>query len=350
MWRPDKGGREQLFYFGWPSSYGGADTKADHLLRLLCDDFAITVVPNAPQQLNDCKWTSYLDSLGIQYAAFDDLPSSLTGVGLSLCNDQFFTNGICEEAKRRGLKIVWSAEMAWSHPGERQAIESGFVDRLLYVSEVQQRSLDYESFCDVSTRMTGNYIDPAAFSFRQRESTPFTIGRLSRADPAKYPQDFPTFYESLGLRDVRFRVMAWSKQLEHIYRWHAFDDRWDLLLPMQESQVTFLQSLDLFVYPLGDEVTESWGRSTVEAMLTGAIPLVPCGHNFAELIVDGQTGFLCGDYGDFRRYAQQLYTDPDYRQEMSRACHEHAVAHLCDREMHRQVWCEALTMADGSAT
>lgn len=331
-----------MFYFGWPSHYGGADTKADHLLRLLCDDFAVTVVPNVPEQLKDRKWTSYFDELGIQYAALEDLPSSLTGVGLSLCNDHFFVHGICQAAKERGLKIVWSAEMAWSHPGERQAIDSGMVDRLLYVSAVQQRALDYESFCDVPTRMTGNYIDPAAFPFRQRDSTQLTIGRLSRADPAKYPDDFPTFYESLDIAHARFRVMAWSKQLEHKYRWHHFDNRWELLLPMQESQVAFLHTLDLFVYPLGENVTESWGRSTVEAMLTGAIPLVPCGHNFAELIVDKKTGFLCGSHEEFRRHAQRLAADREYRQEMSRACHEHAVTQLCNREEHRQIWREAL--------
>jgi len=333
-----------LFYFGWPSHYGGADTKADHLFRLLRDDFAITVVPNFREQLHESSWTSYFDGLGIQYAALEDLPSSLDGVGLSLCNEAFLTQGICEAAKARGLKTVWSSEMAWSHPGEKDAIAAGWIDRLLYVSEVQKRALDYESRCDVSTRMTGNYIDPEAFPFKERDCDSVTIGRLSRADTAKYPDDFPTFYESLDVPDARFRVMAWSPDLAEKYRWHTFDHRWDLLLPLAESQLAFLQSIDLFIYPLGPNVTESWGRSTVEAMLTGAIPLVPSGHNFAQLIIEGKTGFICEGFRDYHTHAQRLAADRDYRREMSQACHEHAANEPCNRDEHRQIWRTALDM------
>jgi glycosyltransferase involved in cell wall biosynthesis len=331
-----------LFYFGWPSYYGGADTKADHLFRLLCADFDITVVPNLRWQLEQRDWTSYFDHLGIRYLAREDLPSRLEGVALSLCNDTFFTDGICEDAKSRGLKTVWSAEMAWSHPGERVAISAGLIDRLLYVSDVQKRALDYESYCDVPTRITGNYIDPDAFPFHQRDAAQLTIGRLSRADPAKFPADFPTFYEQLQIPGTRFRVMAWSRQLDELYRWHTFDDRWDLLAPMAETQLNFLRSLDLFVYPLGPDVTESWGRSTVEAMLTGAIPLVPDGHNFAQLILHGDTGFICSDFEEYQKHAQELAADREYRHEMSRACHEHAVNKICNREEHRKIWVEAL--------
>ena len=337
-----KANEKELFYFGWPSHYGGADTKADHLFRLLHNDFAITVVPSFPQQLQQRQWTAYLDELGIRYAALKDLPASLNGVALSLCNERFFTDGLCREAKSRGLKVVWSVEMAWGHAGEREAIADGLIDRLLYVSAVQKQALDYESFCDVPTRMTGNYVDPAAFPFQHRDSDHLTIGRLSRADPAKYPEDFPTFYEALDVPRARFRVMAWSKELKQKYRRHSFDQRWELLPPLAESQLTFLQKLDLFVYPLGREVIESWGRSTVEAMLTGAIPLVPQGHNFAQLIVDGETGFICDDFGDYQRHAHRLSDDRGYRLAMSRACHEHAVNNLCNREEHLQVWLEAL--------
>ena len=232
--------------------------------------------------------------------------------------------------------------MSWAHPGEREAIADGLIDRLLYVSEVQKRALDYESFCDVPTRITGNYIDPAAFPFHQRDSDDVTIGRLSRADPAKYPNDFPTFYEALDVPRARFRVMAWSRRLEEKYRWHSFDERWELLSPLAESQLDFLRTLDLFVYPLGHDVIESWGRSTVEAMLTGAIPLVPVGHNFARLVVDEETGFICNDFGDYQRNAQRLSNDREYRKAMSRACHEHAVNNICNREEHLRVWLEAL--------
>ncbi|KAA5543136.1 glycosyltransferase [Roseiconus nitratireducens] len=332
-----------LYFFGWPSRYGGADTKAAHLLGLLAGHLKITVVPNFPEQLEQSEWTTFLDSLQIRYTSLDRLPGNLSGVALALCNDQFFVRGLHREAIKRGLKVIWSSEMMWHHQQEVQQIKAGSVSRLLYVSEVQKATLNYESFCDVPTRITGNYIDPSCFPFVDRDNTRgITIGRLSRAAEEKYPEDFPVFYEALGIPDARFRVMAWSSALSQKYRWHRFDQRWDLLPVEAEPAASFLQSLDLFVYPLGHQFTESWGRSTVEAMLTGAIPLVPEGHNFGELIVHGETGFLCGDFLEYQEHALRLSREPASRRKMSLACRDHAVTELCDTNRHRECWLEAL--------
>jgi len=332
-----------LYFFGWPSEYGGADTKAAHLLKLLAGHLPITVVPNFPEQLRQARWTGFLDDLRIQYKSLDQLPASLSGVALALCNDRFFTRGLHLEAVNRGLSVVWSPEMMWHHEHEVQQIKAGNVHRLLYVSEVQKAALKYESFCDVPTRMTGNYIDPSWFPFVERPSDAgVVIGRLSRAAEEKYPEDFPVFYEALDIPEVRFRVMAWSPRLSEKYAWHNFDQRWELLTGQSERTVEFLQSLDLFIYPLGHTFTESWGRSTVEAMLTGAIPLVPEGHNFAELIIDGETGFICGDFLDYQQHAQRLAREPETRRTLSLACRDHAVTKLCDADQHRAVWLEAL--------
>ncbi|MBC7966968.1 MAG: glycosyltransferase family 4 protein [Fuerstia sp.] len=331
-----------LFLFGWPSLYGGADTKSAHLLNLLAGHCNITVIPNDACWLDDSYWVGQLAQWGVRCAMLESLPQRLDGIALALSNDRFFAGRICSAARHRGLKIVWSSEMMWHHPEEVDFIKAGEVDRLLYVSEVQKQALNYESFCDVPTRMTGNYVSPDEFPFVERShSEAITIGRLSRADVDKYPEDFPVFYEALQLPDVRFRVMAWSPELAHKYRWHRFDERWTLLPPLAEPAAKFLQQLDLFVYPLGHTFTESWGRSTVEAMLTGAIPLVPDGHNFRSLIVDGETGFICRDFRDYQSRALELSRDFSARQQMSRACREHA-ARLNNADTHRAIWLEAL--------
>jgi glycosyltransferase involved in cell wall biosynthesis len=333
---------KDLFLFGWPSHYGGADTKVAHLLRLLHRAFRITVVPNWLHQLGQRTWTERLDRLGIRYATLDQVPPQLDGVGLAVCNDLFFSHGIHREARARGLRIVWSPEMMWHHTGELEAIRAGEVDRVLYVSDLQRRVLNYEQYGPVSTRLTGNYVDPDEFPYVERASRAFTIGRLSRADPVKYPEDFPVFYEALDLADARFRVLAWSDELDARYRWHRFGPRWTLLRPGAEEVPTFLASLDLFAYPLGHRFHESWGRSTVEAMLTGLVPLVPPGHHLENLVRHGEAGYVCDDFREYRRYAHLLQRNPRLRKQMARRCHRHAVRNLCNRADHLRTWREAL--------
>jgi hypothetical protein len=335
----------QVYIFGWPSFLGGADTKVAHLLRLLHDRVDLTCIPNDERHLHDETWTRALDDLAVRYSTLDALPTKLDGVALAICNDVFFTGGLAGRAKERGLKVVWSSGMMWHHRGELEAVGAGLVDMVLYVSEFQRAALEpgyWSVRQDLPSAVTGNYIDPALFPVAARKPGPFTIGRLSRPDPLKYPEDFPVFYERLELPETRFRVMAWDEALSHKYRWHRFDERWDLLPAGRESASSFLQSLDVFVYPLGHDFRESWGRSTVEAMLSGAVPLVPRGHQFEELLADGETGFICRDFLEWKERARQLWRDPALRGAMAARARTHAAAELCNADVHRKTWLAVL--------
>lgn len=333
--------KPNLYIFGWPGFLGGADSKLAHLVPLLSDHFRITVVPNRAKLLEQREWTEFLKRHGVSYSSLAALNGNLSGTALSMCNPHFFTGHLAQMARERGLRVVWSNEMMWFHDGEKEAVKNGLIDRVLYTSEFQKQKLS-PGHGDLPGVITGNYIDPRQFPFVGRQHETFTIGRLSRADPVKFPEDFPVFYECLDLPDARFRVMGWNQALAHKYRWHSFNDRWDLLPEQSETPVEFLHSLDLFVYSLGHDFQESWGRSTVEAMLTGCIPLVPCGHYFENLMIHGESGFICGDFEDYREYSRELWGNPAKRQSMAQACRDHAENELCRAEDHVKLWKEAL--------
>lgn len=329
--------RPRLYIFGWLSHIGGADTKLAHLLRLLHRRVRITVVPNDETRLREREWVRALEALGVDATVLGRLPRKLNGVALSMSNTRFFSDRIAHRAKERGLRIVWSSEMMWHHEGEIDAVREGVIDHVLYVSDLQRSVLE-PGYAGLPGTITGNYVEPEQFPFVERRHAQFAIGRLSRPAPEKYPEDFPVFYERLELPDTRFRVMAWGEELARKYRWHRWDNRWDLLEPGKETAVRFLQSLDLFVYPRGHTLRESWGRSTVEAMLTGAVPLVPRGHHLENLVQHGEAGFLCGDVSEWQEHARRLRLDYPLRAAMSRRCREHAETRLCNAEEQRAVW------------
>ncbi len=334
--------RKPLYIFGWPSFVGGADTKLVHLLPLLRDKFEITLIPNHAELFRETVWIRYLKGLKIKYCLFEDLPAKLSGIGFALCNGAFFPDRIAHRAREKGLKIIWSSEMMWHHDGELEAVKEGVIDKVLYVSDLQKKYLE-KGYGTIPSVMTGNYVNPRSFPFVERKHETFAVGRLSRPDPAKFTEDFPVFYERLEIPDVRFRVMAWSEEMANKYRWHQFGKQWELLREAQETQVDFLHSLDLFIYPLGHQFRESWGRSTVEAMLTGCIPLIPPGHHLDHLVKDGVNGFICHDFKDYQKRAHELYHDYDMRREMSRRARAYTAKTVCDRAEHERMWEEALT-------
>lgn len=369
-----------LFFFNWPSQVGGADTKFVHLLPLLCQEAEVTVVPNTAERVAEPGWREWIESLGAKVTLQEQLPERLEGWAVALCNADFFSKGIWHEAQRRGLKIAWSSEMMWHFPAELGAVMFGWIDAVLYVSPAQRATLepgylhalnggaepmaaaplaDPAAVAGVMRgsngrvlrwAMPGNYINPDQFTFRERGAgdRPFTIGRLSRPDPDKFPDDFPASYERLGLREPhRFRVMAWSERLTERWSEHQFDSRWELLGQAAEPAETFLHSLDVLVYDLSPRFSESWGRAVVEAMLTGAVPLVPSAarHHLHHLVPHGLAGFQCEGSKDFAGYARLLQDEPAQLAAMSRAARRWAEDRLCNAAEHLALW--RAVFADG---
>ena len=371
--------RPKVYLFNWPSALGGADTKVAHLLRLLHADYDWTVIPNSGETLRkQWRWRRWMERMGVRTAAWGDLPRKLSGTGLSICNTWWLTDGRIAEAKQRGLRLVWGSEMMWHHTAELGAVAAGLLDAVLYVSGEQRAALEpgYAGAAGaeiqnskfqipngelsghlgrLAWQVVGNYIDPAAFPFcdrfrgRRRWDGEFVIGRLSRADPAKYPRDFPDTYARLRLRpSVRCRVMAWSEALTKLFPLPATPGlTWELLPPLAEEPARFLRSLDLLVYDLGT-ARESWGRSTVEAMLTGAVPLIPADprHHLYQLVPHGAAGFHCRTPGEWGTYARWLQEDTGLRRKMSRTAREWAEHSLCNAQSHRAAWREALSLSD----
>ena len=331
-----------LYLFGVPANIGGASTKMAHLIRLLHKDLKITVVPPEIGFLKDKHLKALLEPYGVPALLLKDLPKKLEGVALAICNHHFFSSGAAREVKARGLRLVWSNEMMFAFQGEAEAAKEGLIDRVLFVSEFQASKF-MDMYRGVPWFQTGNYIDPDDYAWRERKNPIFTLGRLSRDDPQKYPLDFPVFYEELGLTEVRYRVMAWSKEVAKQYRWHRFGPEWELLSANKEPAREFLYSLDLFLYPIGHQIKESWGRAVVEAMLTGCVPVVPAGHQFHKLLVHGESGFICQEYREYKACVRELYADHPFRSRLSRQCAERARARLCNPEEHRGTWLEALS-------
>ena len=138
--------------------------------------------------------------------------------------------------------------------------------------------------------------------------------------------------------------IAWpeSRKTSELWKPARFVGSWDLLAARAETQVDFLQSLDLFVYDLREDCSESWGRAVVEAMLTGAVPLVPGHprHHLRNIVPHGVGGFLCSTNDEWREHAQRLQADDALRKKMAKAAREFAVEELCNAAKHRAAWRE----------
>jgi hypothetical protein len=71
-----------------------------------------------------------------------DLPPQLEGWAIALCVAEFCRSGWAAKVRRRGLKLAWSNEMMWHHPGELGLIAAAQLDLVLYTGQAQRRPLE----------------------------------------------------------------------------------------------------------------------------------------------------------------------------------------------------------------
>jgi hypothetical protein len=352
-------------------------------------------VPNDDASLADRKALKWIESRGMRAARWADLPRKLAGTALALCNIPFLTDGRAAEAKGRGLRVAWGGEMMWAIPGELGALAAGLVDTVLFTGDLQRDALTpafltalggaksgklpapslrrmphqlhlkhpkshpahggaqgvLRGKCgSVRWATVGNFVNPDAFPFvdrsRRRKGAPLVIGRLSRADWSKYPANFPETYERLDLpNDTRFRVMAWSPELKK--RWPDWrpSKQWKLLPAMAERPAKFLQSLDLFVYDTHKTFAESWGRAIVEAMLSGALPILPLNlkHHFTQMVPQLEGALYCRNKNEWGAEVRAVSWERAVLHMYQRLSAEFARDFLCVAAHHRASWQAALS-------
>lgn len=100
------------------------------------------------------------------------------------------------------------------------------------------------------------------------------------------------------------------------------------VLGNQEQVVPLLSGADLFLLP---SEQESFGLAALEAMACGVPVVVSRTGGLPEVVVDGETGFLCqvGDVECMARRALQILQDEELHQRLSKSAVERVRAHFC---------------------
>jgi glycosyl transferase family 1 len=330
----------RIFVLGAPSSYGGADTELWHTLQLWRrHDVQVTLVPT---WRIDPAWRDQCEAIGCHVAhirgpeQLADLPGLAGSTVVSFCNGNFLE--AAARVRELGCPIVWVGCMLWMFDAERRHYERrGAFDRYVFQSHCQQTTLEPELQRYGYSPHQGSVIRGAFlvddFPYRPRpheDAEPFVVGRISRADTAKYAADTWAVYRDVD-HPIEARVMAWDRRIAR--KLGRCPDWADCLPANTESSADFLGSLHCMIQR-GD-CRENWPRSGLEAMALG-VPIIAQNHSgWREMIRDGETGFLADGPETAAERATQLARNESLRQQIAQNAR-----HALERELAcpHQTW------------
>jgi glycosyltransferase involved in cell wall biosynthesis len=288
---------------------GGTERRAMNLHRCLLQHTPVTLWSTVPvagavaaeAPARAISAASYPDGGMLvvvgTYFACDDWLESAAFARIAICHN------LAEQHESLGQLLA----RLESHPS-RPCVELVFPSRYFrdlsgLPGRVEYSPVDIEAFCP-------------------RRSVPdsrrrLRVGRHGRAYPYKFHPNDPAFFRGLLARGYDVRLLGGSV----IAAAFAGDTtRPDLLDVGAVGAAEFLDSLDIFVYRKQPGWIETGGTVILEAMAM-ALPVVvfrgDCGY--AELIVDGENGFLVSDEMQANACIDRLSGDPALRVRIGRA-------------------------------
>ena len=334
-----------LYFFLWPSNLGGADTRLKDLIQCFNSDsnYKLYCVPNDDFRILETEQVAFLKKNNVTILTWDLLPKKAEGFAISFCNFRLFSEDWrIKKIKEMGLKFIWSNDMMWRKKEEEWAFDNNLIDASIYISNEHYKNTKYS---ETKKYIIPNYFHLANYPYIKRERKSFfTVGKHSRADMVKFSINFPLFYEKLGLKDPRYRIMGLNQKIVDSFLWFKFyKPQWTLLPPMKENVIYFLDSLDCYIYNSHHRFTETQCRATIEAMLTGLPVIAPNKNNFINQIINNETGFIWKNYEEASEYAKFLESSFDDRLSMGKKARDLSIELWCNSKKHIQLWENILT-------
>lgn len=329
----------RIFVHGFPGLFGGACTECWHTAKLWRrGGVDVTFLPTGSIEPEDVERVESIGCEVIQSTdpkagknltvaeleAVDGLPGSIV---VSFCNAHFLNPKKADFFRSAKCKRIWLNCMTWAFPAEKKIYErGGLFDRFVFQSKYQRGQLEkvYKpyGYKPEQGRLIHGAFDIGEFPFRplahkSRSKEPLIVGRLSRPDRDKWSSNtWPIILAAHHDHNpTRGRVMGWEKKL--LAKLKQPPKGFECLRPKKQSAQEFLQSLHVYCQVNGG-AHENWSRTGLEAMATGVPLVVQNQWGWKEMVVQGETGYLCSDeLADFATHIAILGYDEGLRMRLA---------------------------------
>lgn len=330
--------KKKIGIVGFPALYGGAGVELDHQMTLWHEmGYELHLIPTMKHIENEPLLGKTLYRATIhEYGDYEVLKGMPV---ISFCNDIFLTD--IAKIKEVAEKTIFVNCMTWLFNDEKKAHKDGLIDLFLYQSKRTQGKVndDLKKINDnYNWKVFNSWFDDSAFPFHTtRDESKFRFGRISREDGDKYYKRSLWIYETMVAPVLKDGIIL------------GFDNRsekkigtpppWIRTYPGGGiTQKEFYAHSACIIQPA--DTTENWPRVGMEAMASGSLLIVDKRGGWEDMIIHGETGWLCDDERSFVYHASRAAFEVKERQVMVKNAKEFLVEELNNKEKSIENWKE----------
>lgn len=175
--------------------------------------------------------------------------------------------------------------------------------------------------------------DPATLGY-------FGMGRVSRDDATKYPEDFWRIFAKVNSPlPTKTFVLGFGENAKRKCGDEPPCDWLDWLYwePGATTPNDVYRRIHVLIHKTGGS-RENWPRTILEAMAAGVAVIAEDDYALPQLIENGVTGFLCKSSDEMSYRASQLAFDEPLRKKIVRAAYERFLMEHANRDLSFKPW------------
>lgn len=305
----------ELCVIGFPSRLGGADTELDHQIRIWqALGIRVHLIHTAP--LDDNLRSMRMEERGCVVHAPCDWDACRGRHVISYCNGEFLKN--LPAIRKQAKTTTFVNCMTWLFDQEREGHREGLIDCFLYQTDHAREKVQDELKSinpDFRWQKVRPYFHLDDFPYyAERQQDKFRFARISREDATKFHQSQLWVYETMVAPVLKEGVMLGVN--DSIRAKIGNEPNWIKAYPAGHASVHNVYRHAHCLIQMADTY-ENLPRVGFEAMASGCLLIVDDRGGWRELVLHGQTGFLCKDQREFVYYASRAAFERQERQQMA---------------------------------
>jgi glycosyltransferase involved in cell wall biosynthesis len=339
----------ELWIAGYPSFLGGADVELDHNIDLWRSfNVEVNLVPMFGK---DAAMESLCRERGCHTHEYQ--PHIFQNkVVLSYCNGSFLERLPEIYAAGPPAAVIWFNCMTWAFDAELEAQRHGWLTYHGFISDYQRRHLLPKlKECGRPVRTFDGYLphfnlenhsQKIEFQYRP-PSKWYGVGRVSRDDAGKYSADMWSIFNKVCAPiPTKAFVLGYGPHADGKCGPAPPGLDWQTWSPHEIPVRTLFENLHCMIHKTGGS-RESFCRVILEAAAFGVPVVVENDYAFPELIVNGETGFLCDSSAEMSFRASQLAFDEELRSRIINQAREQLFKRFANRDECWAPWLRLLS-------
>ncbi len=283
---------------------------------------------------------SLIDNMSLDKKKLLDLISEADIVLIHMWNHPLLYDFLVREQLPSNRLIIWCHNNGFHAPFVFTEKLLRYPDIFVFTTPASFETKEVQNLNEIEKKSLKAIISTGGvqhISVKKKEHEGFNIGYIGTVDYAKMHPDFLKICNKIKIPNVKFILCGGPKEeeLKKETERLGIEGKFDFKGHVSDIE-EYLSIFDAFGYPLAEYHYGTGEQVLQESMAAGVVPVVISNHIERYIVKDRKTGIVAKDTDEYIKALEELYHNPELRDNLSRNAKKYAIKEFSIDKMSKE--------------